>query len=87
MIIFRAVVRVTPTQDAGKILQSLHGVEAEGEIDLVRAVQVAQVGKLALSAWQLALKHRIYKNQRQRIVLFVGSPVVCVAQPRRSAKF
>ncbi|XP_055388796.1 uncharacterized protein LOC129617716, partial [Condylostylus longicornis] len=38
----------------------------EGDADVIRAVQTAQ----------LALKHRMNKNQRQRIVLFVGSPVV-----------
>ena len=37
----------------------------EGEVHLATAVQVAQ----------LALKHRENKNQRQRVVLFVGSPV------------
>lgn len=61
----RVIVRVTPTQDLGKILQGLHDISAEGEADIVRAVQTAQ----------LALKHRMNKNQRQRIVLFVGSPV------------
>ena len=37
----------------------------EGEADLSSSVLIAQ----------LALKHRQNKNQRQRIVLFVGSPV------------
>eukprot|EP00271_Cylindrocystis_brebissonii_P005921 TRINITY_DN18342_c0_g1_i1.p1 TRINITY_DN18342_c0_g1~~TRINITY_DN18342_c0_g1_i1.p1 ORF type:complete len:485 (-),score=156.72 TRINITY_DN18342_c0_g1_i1:446-1900(-) len=58
-------VLVTPTADLGKILSSLHGVEVAGETNLVSGVQVAQ----------LALKHRQNKNQRQRIVLFAGSPV------------
>lgn len=58
-------VLVTPTADLGKILSSMHGVEVAGETNLVSGVQVAQ----------LALKHRQNKNQRQRIVLFAGSPV------------
>ena len=36
-----------------------------GTSDLLTAVQIAQ----------LALKHRENKNQRQRIVVFVGSPL------------
>eukprot|EP00741_Cyanophora_paradoxa_P004794 tig00000829_g4652.t1 len=56
---------VTPTSDLGKILQSLHHVKLGGSADLANALQVAQ----------LALKHRQNKNQRQRIVAFVGSPV------------
>eukprot|EP00897_Mesotaenium_endlicherianum_P000497 jgi/Mesen1/10448/ME000082S09953 len=58
-------VLVTPTADLGKILSSMHGVEVEGTSVITSAVQVAQ----------LALKHRQNKNQRQRIVLFAGSPV------------
>lgn len=62
----RVQVRVAPTQDVGKMLQGLHEIPVEGESDIIRAVQTAQ----------LALKHRMNKNQRQRIVLFVGSPIV-----------
>ncbi|EFJ17485.1 hypothetical protein SELMODRAFT_420850 [Selaginella moellendorffii] len=58
-------VLVTPTTDLGKILSCMHGVELGGESKITSAVQIAQ----------LALKHRQNKNQRQRIVLFVGSPV------------
>lgn len=64
--ILRVKVRVAPTQDLGKMLQGLHEIPIDGEADIVRAVQTAQ----------LALKHRMNKNQRQRIVLFVGSPIV-----------
>eukprot|EP00736_Rhodelphis_marinus_P001728 Rmarinus@m.2106 len=56
---------VTPTQDAGQILTSLHTVQLGGEANLTAALRVAQ----------LALKHRQNKHQRQRIILFVGSPV------------
>ena len=37
----------------------------EGQANLSAAVQIAQ----------LALKHRQNKNQRQRIVIFIGSPI------------
>ncbi|GAQ89627.1 26S proteasome non-ATPase regulatory subunit [Klebsormidium nitens] len=56
---------VTPTPDLGKILSSMHGLEIEGVTNVPSGVQIAQ----------LALKHRQNKNQRQRIVLFAGSPV------------
>lgn len=58
-------VLVTPTTDIGKILQGLHGTQISGEPDLITSLQVAQ----------LALKHRQNKNQRQRIIAFVGSPI------------
>ena len=40
-------------------------LEIEGEANLSSSVQIAQ----------LALKHRQNKNQRQRIVIFIGSPL------------
>ncbi|KAF7724145.1 hypothetical protein EC973_001270 [Apophysomyces ossiformis] len=58
-------VLVTLTSDVGKILSALHGVKIEGKSDFLTAVQIAQ----------LALKHRQNRNQRQRIIVFVGSPV------------
>lgn len=58
-------VLVTPTPDLGKVLNSMQDLTIEGETNLSSAVQIAQ----------LALKHRQNKNQRQRIVIFVGSPV------------
>ncbi|KAJ8602870.1 hypothetical protein CTAYLR_010626 [Chrysophaeum taylorii] len=60
-----ARVLVSPTDDMGKILASLHEASIAGRLNLVEGVQVAQ----------LALKHRRNKNGGQRIVLFVGSPV------------
>jgi len=58
-------VLVTLTPDIGKFLTSLHGIRIGGELDFVSTIQVAQ----------LALKHRQNKNQQQRIIIFVGSPV------------
>ena len=56
---------VTPTQDIGKILVALHNLKVGGEADLSTGIQIAQ----------LALKHRLNKNQRQRIIVFMGSPL------------
>jgi len=61
----RAEVLVTLTQDLGKILSSIHAIKVGGEGDLSSAMQVAQ----------LVLKHRQNKNQHQRVVAFIGSPV------------
>lgn len=58
-------VLVTLTTDLGKILTSLHSVRIEGSLNFATAIQVAT----------LALKHRQNKNQRQRVVAFVGSPI------------
>ncbi|GAA6001292.1 proteasome regulatory particle base subunit RPN10 [Rhodotorula paludigena] len=58
-------VLVTLTQDEGKLVAALHDVKSAGEVDLMTGIQVAQ----------LALKHRQNKNQRQRIIVFAGSPI------------
>ena len=58
-------VRVAMTSDVGKVLAQSHGAQVCGEINLSAGLQVAG----------LALKHRQNKNQRQRIIVFVGSPV------------
>lgn len=58
-------VRVALTSDVGKVLSLSHGVQLSGEVNLLAGIQVAQ----------LALKHRLNKNQRQRIIVFVGSPI------------
>lgn len=60
---------VSPTEDVGKILAALHGLPFQAQaVDVTAAVQVAS----------LALKHRRNKNGAQRIVLFVGTPLVDV---------
>jgi len=56
---------VSLTQDLAKFLTALHKVKIGGTADVVSAIQVAQ----------LALRHRQNKQQQQRIVLFVGSPI------------
>jgi len=58
-------VLVTLTQDFGKILSALHSSKIAGVSNLATGINIAQ----------LALKHRQNKNQRQRIIAFVGSPL------------
>lgn len=58
-------VLVTPTKEEGQLVAALHSAKQGGTADLSTGIQVAQ----------LALKHRQNKNQRQRIIVFVGSPL------------
>ncbi|KAI9336247.1 hypothetical protein BD770DRAFT_401768 [Pilaira anomala] len=58
-------VLVTLTTDVGKILTALHAVKAGGNPNFLTSIQIAQ----------LALKHRQNRNQRQRIIVFVASPI------------
>jgi 26S proteasome regulatory subunit N10 len=57
---------VTLTSDIGKILTAIHQIKINGASNINTSVQIAQ----------LVLKHRENKNQRQRIILFVGSPML-----------
>lgn len=57
---------VSPTEDTGKILACFTRVTTGGKTDFSSSVQIAQ----------LALKHRKNKNGSQRIIVFVGSPLV-----------
>jgi len=62
----RPRVIVALTQELGEILSRMSQLSMEGQSShLSQGVQMAQ----------LALKHRQNKNQRQRVVLFVGSPI------------
>jgi len=58
-------VLVTLTTDVGRVLSRLHQVAPEGSSKFIPGVRVAH----------LALKHRIGKNHKMRIIVFVGSPV------------
>ncbi|ORY82702.1 hypothetical protein BCR37DRAFT_337753, partial [Protomyces lactucae-debilis] len=58
-------VLVTLTDDFGKMLSALHSTKIHGSSHFTTALQVGQ----------LALKHRQNKNQRQRIIVFVCSPI------------
>jgi 26S proteasome regulatory subunit N10 len=57
---------VSPTEEVGKVLACFGKVKMGGKPDLVTAIQIAQ----------LALKHRKNKNGGQRIIVFVGSPIL-----------
>ena len=60
-------VLATNTKDMGHILSALH--KASGKIGRTADISTA------ISVAQLALKHRQNKNLRQRIIVFVGSPL------------
>lgn len=57
---------VSPTEEVGKVLACFSRIKLGGKSDIVTALQIAQ----------LALKHRKNKNGGQRIVVFVGCPIV-----------
>jgi len=59
-------VLVTLTSDLGKLLSSLHDIKFGANLNFMQAIQVAQ----------LVLKHRQNKSQHQRIIFFVGSPIL-----------
>ncbi len=56
---------VTSTRDLGQVFTCMHDVKMDGTSDIVSGIQKAQ----------LALKHRQNMMQRQRIVVFVSSPI------------
>jgi len=74
----RIETHMTPTRNLGAIMTSLQkGVKASGKANFIGGLKTAQ----------LALKNRQNKNQRQRVILFVGSPVLDdVAELVRLAK-
>merc|ERR1740117_2576692 len=61
----RVEVMLTPTTDLGKMMSQLNKCKIGGTADFVRGIKIAD----------LALKHRQNKNQKQRIVAFIGSPL------------
>ncbi|BAM81583.1 26S proteasome regulatory subunit RPN10 [Cyanidioschyzon merolae strain 10D] len=63
-------VLITQTRDPGRVLSAMHQVIVEGEVDFIGGLQKAQ----------LALKHRQNRNQRQRIICFIASPVAATAE-------
>lgn len=56
---------MTQTNEVGDLINSINNIEILGKSDVLKAIKVAQ----------LSLKHRMNKNQRQRIVVFVGHPL------------
>lgn len=61
----RPEIFLTQTNDIGRLLSTIQKMPISGYVDLARAIKIAQ----------LSLKHRQNKNQKQRIVAFVGSPI------------
>ncbi len=62
----RVEVLLNLTQDIGRVLSVLTQVPVGGErCDLIRSIQTCAI----------ALKHRMNKNQKQRLVCFVASPL------------
>jgi 26S proteasome regulatory subunit N10 len=61
----RVEVHVTLTNDLSKILNANQSIHLSGDCDFVTALNIAT----------LTLKHRQNKNQKQRIIMFVGSPI------------
>ena len=61
----RPEIHLTQTNDTGRLLQTITKLPIDGYIDLSISVKIAQ----------LSLKHRQDKTQKQRIVVFVGSPL------------
>lgn len=62
----RPEIYLTQTNDIGRLLNTVGSkLPVDGYVDLPRAIKIAQ----------LSLKHRQNKNQKQRIVVFVGSPI------------
>ena len=61
----RVEVHVTLTNDVSRILNSIKAIQLAGDSDFVTALNIAT----------LTLKHRQNKNQKQRIILFIGSPI------------
>lgn len=61
----RAELLASLTQDIGKMIGALHSSQLGGQSDIASGINIAQ----------LALKHRENKSLRQRILVFVGSPI------------
>ena len=61
----RVEVHVTLTNDQSRLLNAIKEIHLSGECDFVTAMNIAT----------LTLKHRPNKNQKQRIILFVGSKI------------
>lgn len=61
----RVEVITSLTNDESILLGSLSKINLNGECDIITALNICI----------LCLKHRINKNQQQRVILFIGSPI------------
>lgn len=57
---------ITSTRDLSRVFNCLHDIKFDGNSDFVAGIQKAQ----------LALKHRQNAHQRQRVVVFITSPIL-----------
>ena len=57
---------MTQTNEVGDVINSINNIQINGQADVMTGIKVAQ----------LSLKHRMNKSQRQRIIVFVGHPIV-----------
>lgn len=62
----RVELLVSPTENTSKLLAAFNKISANGKSEFSTSVQIAQ----------LALKHRKNKNGGQRIIVFIGSPII-----------
>jgi 26S proteasome regulatory subunit N10 len=61
----RVEVHITLTNDVSRILNSIKAIQLDGDSDFITALNIAT----------LTLKHRQNKNQKQRVILFISSPI------------
>ncbi len=61
----RVEVHVTLTNDLSRLLNAIKSIHLSGDCDFLTSMNIAT----------LTLKHRQNKSQKQRIILFVGSPI------------
>lgn len=62
---FRVEVKLTQSNDIGALVNAISQVDINGRGNFVTSIKVAQ----------LSLKHRMNKQQRQRVIAFVGHPI------------
>lgn len=55
----------TLTSDVNKLINRLHGIQLKGDIKFCTSIRIAH----------LALRHRQLRQQKMRIVCFIGSPI------------
>ena len=58
--------RLTQTNDSDELANAINNITINGDAHMLTAIKIAQ----------LSLKHRKNKSQRQRIIIFVGHPLV-----------
>jgi 26S proteasome regulatory subunit N10 len=58
--------RITQTNDSDELANAINNITINGDAHMLTAIKIAQ----------LSLKHRKNKSQRQRIIIFVGHPLV-----------